>query len=322
MRRFWAYEENPGEPSVLRLEGPIAEESWWGDEVTPAVFRSELEAHPGDIEVYINSPGGDVIAATQIYTMLVEHAGNVTVKICGLAASAASIVAMAGTTVLMAPTAYMMIHDASSIAIGNSREMRHEADVLDEVDRGIRYAYRIKTGLRDSKLEQLMHDETWMSARTCIELGFADGYIVAVDPGEEPEEPEEPDEDDPDEDGDVLLRAVARMQCPAVAYSGRRQLAALRRQLRDEETLASANHAALDVLLNLREAHVIAANTLRADVIAGDPESDEAPQSDPSDNAPAPTRSGSPAAPAGSGNDATAIDAPALRRRKLALASL
>ena len=99
--RFWAYEEGaPGEPAVLRLDGVIASESWWGDEVTPAAFREELDAHPGDIVVYINSPGGDVIAGSQIYSMLIEHVGDVTVKIDGIAASAASVIAMAGTKVL------------------------------------------------------------------------------------------------------------------------------------------------------------------------------------------------------------------------------
>lgn len=249
-RRFWAYEEMPDAPAVLRLDGVIAEESWWGDEVTPKMFRDELDAHPGDIDVYINSPGGDVIAATQIYTMLQEHKGRVRVKIDGLAASAASIIAMAGDEVLMAPTAYMMIHNSSSIALGNKQDMRHEADVLDEVDKGIREAYRQKTGLRDSKLEEMMDAETWMSARTCIDLGFADGYIAA-DPDEEdePEEPEEdPDEEeeDPDNIEHVDRRVAARYRGhPAVAWSARGQMAGLRRALQNEEVLASANHEAL-----------------------------------------------------------------------------
>ncbi len=261
VRHFWNYDETPeGAPAVLRLEGPIDTETWWGDEVTPDYFRQELEAHPGDIEVYINSPGGDVIAASMIYTMLMEHKGRVTVKIEGIAASAASIVAMAGTTVRMAPTAYMMIHNASSIAWGNKHEMAHEAAVLDEIDRGIRDAYRLKTGLRDGRIEQLMEDETWMSARTCIELGFADGYIGA-DP-EEPEEPEEDPEEDPDEDGRDARQLHARMVAalrgsralPAVAYSGHRQLAALRQRLRDEEILASANHMSLKAQIRTDEA--------------------------------------------------------------------
>lgn len=308
---FWAYDDVPdGAPAVLRLEGPIDTETWWGDEVTPGMFREELEAHPGDIEVYINSPGGDVIAATQIYTMLVEHRGTVTVKIEGIAASAASIVAMAGTTVLMAPTAYMMIHDAMSIAIGNKRDMEHEAAVLDEIDAGIRDAYRLKTGLRDSKLAQMMEDETWMSARTCIDLGFADGYIGAAKPDEE--EPDEPDEDEPDEDDpdnieqidDRIAAALRGHALPAVAFSGRRQLAGLRKLLRDEETLASVNREALAALRRedaRRECDhdldgamgailssgirlgVIAGNDARIDELRLVEPDDEAPESDPED---------------------------------------
>lgn len=229
-RRFWDYDETPeGVPAVLRLEGPIDTETWWGDEVTPDYFRQELESHPGDIEVYINSPGGDVVAATMIYTMLMEHKGSVTVKIEGLAASAASIVAMAGTRVLMSPSAYMMIHNASSIAWGNKHEMEHEMAVLDEIDKGIRDAYHLKTGIRDGKLAEMMDDETWMSARTCIDLGFADGYIGAA-PEEEPEEPEAPEEE-PDEENPDNIEHLDRGRFPAVAYSGHRQAAALRRLL-------------------------------------------------------------------------------------------
>ena len=273
VRRFWAYDDAPpGEPAVLRLEGPISEETWWGDEATPQMFRDELEAHPGDVVVYINSPGGDVIAATQIYTMLVEHKGAVTVKIEGLAASAASIVAMAGDAVLMAPTAYMMIHDAGTIAMGNAEDLRQAADMLDEIDRGIRDAYRLKTGLRDSKLEQLMDDETWMSARTAIELGFADGYIGAAAPGE-PEEPEDPDEDDDDEDPDNVEHIDDRRPLPAVAFSGRRLSASLVAGLTAGLTagLVTSRHIA---------AQGVTAEALG--VAAGDPP-EEAPASDPTD---------------------------------------
>ena len=228
MSKFWNFTSktvtddagNSKQVGVLRIDGPIDTEVWWGDEVTPDSFRTELEAHPGDIEVYINSPGGNVIAASQIYTMLVEHKGNVVVKIEGIAASAASIIAMAGTTVLMAPVAYMMIHGASTIALGNEKDMRHEADVLSEIDKGIRDAYCLKTGLRESKIAQMMEDETWMSAKTCISLGFADGYI-----GKDNQEPET---DEKQEDAE---NASAAEKAPmlAVAWSGRKQFAALLR---------------------------------------------------------------------------------------------
>lgn len=232
--RFWAYDETgAGEPSVLRLEGPIAEESWWGDEVTPAAFRKELEAHPGDIVVYINSPGGDVIAASMIYTMLMEHKGNVTVRIEGLAASAASIIAMAGSRVEMSAPAYMMIHNASTIAWGNRHDLEKESQMLAEVDKGIREAYHIKTGLSDRKLTQLMDDETWMSSRTAVELGFADA-ILGADEDEDPDEdePEEPDEAEETEDRHAL---------PAVAWSPLRQWKNLERAVLFKAALDSVD---------------------------------------------------------------------------------
>ncbi len=123
----WARDETNPEERTLLLEGPIAEESWYGDEVTPAAFREELFSADGPIVISVNSPGGDTIAASQIYTMLREYPGNVTVKITGIAASAASVIAMAGTKVCMSPTAMMMIHNPFTIAMGDSEEMRRAA---------------------------------------------------------------------------------------------------------------------------------------------------------------------------------------------------
>lgn len=179
--RFWAFEEGggAGQPNTLRLEGPIAEESWWGDEVTPAQFRADLAAHPGDLTVYINSPGGDVVAGSLIYSMLREHNGKITVRIDGLAASAASVVAMAGDRVEMAPTAYMMIHNAATIALGNKADMQAAADMLAEVDRGIRTAYALKTGKSERELAKMMDAETWMSAPKALEDGFCDAICYA-----------------------------------------------------------------------------------------------------------------------------------------------
>lgn len=189
-KRFWAFDEGDPvtrQPNTLRLDGPIAEESWWGDEVTPAQFRADLENHPGDLVVYINSPGGDVVAGSMIYSMLREHSGRITVRIDGLAASAASVVAMAGDRVEMAPTAYMMIHNAATIAMGDNRAMRQAADMLDEVNRGIRTAYALKTGMSDRELAKMMDAETWMSAAKAVELGFCDAisYAESVDAARE-----------------------------------------------------------------------------------------------------------------------------------------
>ena len=121
MKKFWNWktiQNNKDEPteSVLFLNGTIAEESWFDDDVTPMIFKEELNQHQGDITVWINSPGGDCIAAAQIYNLLMEHKGNVTVKIDGIAASAASVIAMAGTTVLMSPVAMLMIHNPMTVA--------------------------------------------------------------------------------------------------------------------------------------------------------------------------------------------------------------
>lgn len=219
---FWAFEEGggAGQPNTLRLEGPIAEESWWGDEVTPAQFRADLSAHPGDLTVYINSPGGDVVAGSLIYSMLKEHEGQITVRIDGLAASAASVVAMAGDRVEMAPTAYMMIHNAATIAMGNKADMQAAAEMLAEIDRGIRTAYALKTGKSERELAKMMDAETWMSAAKALE----DGFIDAISYGEPlPAAPE--DATTADGTARVLqahLHAGDRIR-PAVAYSARRQ---------------------------------------------------------------------------------------------------
>jgi ATP-dependent Clp protease protease subunit len=159
---------------TLFLNGTIAEESWFDDDVTPQLFKDELNSGTGDITVWINSPGGDCVAAAQIYNMLMDYKGNVTVKIDGLAASAASVIAMAGTEVLMAPTALLMIHNPMTVAFGNSAEMQKAIDMLASVKDSILNAYEIKTGLSRTKLSHLMDAETWMDANKAIELGFAD----------------------------------------------------------------------------------------------------------------------------------------------------
>lgn len=179
-RKFWKFlNDIPDEETVLRLDGPIANESWFGDEVMPALFLSELNAHPGDLTVWINSPGGDVFAASQIYTMLMDHKGNVTVKIDGIAASAASVIAMAGGEVFMSPTSMIMIHNPMTLAFGWKDEMEKAVDVLDEVKASIINAYELKTGLSRNKISRLMDEETWMNARKAKELGFCDAILFS-----------------------------------------------------------------------------------------------------------------------------------------------
>lgn len=182
-RKFWNWIKNQDESgSVMRtlfLNGEISDETWYGDEVTPKLFKDELESGTGPISVWINSPGGDVFAAAQIYNMLMDYPYDVTVKIDGLAASAASVIVMAGTTVEMSPVAMMMIHNPATIAIGDSEEMKKAVKMLDEVKESIVNAYEIKTGLAREKISKLMDAESWFNAKKAVELGFADKILFA-----------------------------------------------------------------------------------------------------------------------------------------------
>ena len=194
------------------LNGTIAEESWFDDDVTPALFRSDLENGTGDITVWVNSPGGDCFAAAQIYNMLRDYKGKVTVKVDGLAASAASVIAMAGDTVLVSPVSMIMIHNPSTVAMGDTAEMQKAIQMLTEVKDSIINAYQAKTGLSRNKLSKLMDEETWMDAGKAVELGFADGVIerdelygskaVPVPDEDSTDEKPDADKEDPDKDSD------------------------------------------------------------------------------------------------------------------------
>lgn len=187
-RKFWNWiknqDESGSEMRTLFLNGEISDETWYGDEVTPKLFKDELGAGNGPITVWINSPGGDVFAAAQIYNMLMDYPYDVTVKIDGLAASAASVIAMAGTTVEMSPVAMMMIHNPATIAIGDSEEMKKAVKMLDEVKESIMNAYEIKTGLARDKISKLMDAESWFNAKKAVELGFADKILFADGQGD------------------------------------------------------------------------------------------------------------------------------------------
>lgn len=182
-KKFWNWktiknQEQETEERILELHGTIAEESWFDDEVTPQLFKEELNAGSGNITVWINSPGGDCIAAAQIYNMLSNYQGKVTVKIDGIAASAASVIAMAGDMVLVSPVSMLMIHNPATVAWGDHTEMQKAVEMLSEVKESIINAYVLKTGLSRSKLSHLMDTETWMDANKAVELGFADGIMT------------------------------------------------------------------------------------------------------------------------------------------------
>ena len=207
-RKFWNWVKNEGELSeerTLFLNGEISDETGYGDEVTPKLFKDELNEGSGDITVWINSPGGDVFAAAQIYNMLRDYKGHVTVKIDGLAASAASVIAVAGDTVLVSPVAMMMIHNPATLVMGNTKDMEAAIAMLNEVKESILNAYVDKTGLSRNKLSQMMDDTTWLSPGKAIELGFADKILFDKEDNKQlkksdkeirPDESDEPDEGD------------------------------------------------------------------------------------------------------------------------------
>ena len=185
MKKFWNWKKKAvnlesgqeAEERILFMNGVIAEDSWFDDDVTPALFKDELNAGTGDITLWINSPGGDCVAAAQIFNMLSEYPGKVTVKIDGLAASAASVIAMAGTEVWMSPVSMMMIHNPATVAWGDHSEMKKAMELLDAVKESIINAYVRKTGQSRAKLSHLMDAETWMDANKAVELGFADDIL-------------------------------------------------------------------------------------------------------------------------------------------------
>ena len=201
MKKFWNWKnkkvknqktQEETTQRTLFLNGTIAEESWFDDDVTPQLFKDELNSGSGDITVWINSPGGDCVAAAQIYNMLMDYKGNVTVKIDGIAASAASVIAMAGSKVLVSPVSMLMIHNPATIAFGDTAEMEKTIDMLNQVKESIINAYEIKTGMSRAKISHLMDAETWMDAHKAIELGFADEMMKRnILPDEEAENEEE-----------------------------------------------------------------------------------------------------------------------------------
>lgn len=183
--KFWNVVKNEETGAVeIRIEGPIQmEESLWAwlfgeEEQTAKGIREEIRKMDGqDITVWINSNGGECIAASVIYTALREHKGKVTVKIDGSAISAASVIAMAGDEILMSPTSVMMIHNPLTCAEGEVKDMEKAIEVLTEVKETIINAYAAKTGKPREEISRLMDDETWMGAKKAVDLGFADGIL-------------------------------------------------------------------------------------------------------------------------------------------------
>ncbi len=184
MRAFWnvAKNEETGE-NELRIDGPIRMEQGFWDwlfdkpDRSATALEKAIKAMKGNITVWINSNGGEVFAASVIYTALKAHKGKVTVKVDGTAISAGSVIAMSGDKILMSPTSVMMIHNPLTYAEGEVKDMQKAIDILAEVKESILNAYTKKTGLSKDIISAYMDEEKWMSADTAIELGFADGKL-------------------------------------------------------------------------------------------------------------------------------------------------
>ncbi len=175
---FWQFRNAANEPKTgeLLLYGVISSVSWWEDDVTPKQFKQDLDAL-GDIselKVYINSDGGDVFAGQAIHSMLKRHSAHKTVYIDGLAASIASVIAMAGDTIVMPRNAMMMVHNPWTFAWGDSNDFRKMAETLDQIRESIVAAYQDKSGMEPDAIRELCDAETWFTADEAVEKGFAD----------------------------------------------------------------------------------------------------------------------------------------------------
>lgn len=172
------------EEFAIRIDGPIGE-GLFSEGVTVQTVRGLLAGRESeDVTVWINSPGGDVIEGSAIYTALKEHKGKVTVKIDGIAASAASVIAMGGDEVLMSPSSYLMIHRASTIAWGNVDEMDEASRQLQAVDEGLIDVYQARTHLSRNKIREMLEQETFLNSSAAVKLGFADGVLYSDKPEE------------------------------------------------------------------------------------------------------------------------------------------
>jgi ATP-dependent protease ClpP protease subunit len=184
---FWNFrnaEDTESGETELELYGPISEFSWYGDEVTPKLFKEQLYSKGGGnpVTVRLNSPGGDLIAASVISSTIRDYPGKVTIKIDGLAASAAVMVAIGGDVVKITASAYMMIHDPAVGLLGyfSVDELKGLIDELKVIKNGIIEGYMAKTKMEAEKLSKLMNDVTYMTASEAVSYGFADEVITGA----------------------------------------------------------------------------------------------------------------------------------------------
>ena len=179
--KFYNFEKINDEKAAIYIYGDIVSEKWWSDspDVDPKTFKDEL-AELGDvneIDVHINSFGGEVYAGFAIHNLLKQHKATINVYIDGIAASIASVIAMAGDKIYMPKTALMMIHNCWTWTSGNSKELRKTAEDMDKVGEAIKSSYLNKVNITKEELERLLDDESLMTAEECLNKGFIDEII-------------------------------------------------------------------------------------------------------------------------------------------------
>lgn len=174
---------------VLTLSGPVAQTSIFADEtINSRDIAEALDDVDKDVLIRLNSPGGDAFQGIEIYNYLKSHLSHITVEVTALAASAASIIAMAADELVMSKGASLMIHEAATIAIGNKADVKKTLNALETVDASILEIYKDKTGLGDKEIEQLMTAETWFTAKDAVDKGFADKLKDTVETPKETQE--------------------------------------------------------------------------------------------------------------------------------------
>ena len=175
MNNYWEVRNQAGDRAELRIYGVIENESFFLDDVTPSAVLEALDGVTApEMDVRINSPGGNVFAGMAIYNGIHNHPARATVYVDGLAASAASMIAMAGDTIIMGNAALMMVHNPLALIAGDAAELRKEAAVLDKIADTAASVYSARSGLSMDRVRELMDAETWMDSRDAIALGFAD----------------------------------------------------------------------------------------------------------------------------------------------------
>jgi len=164
--------------NTITIYEPIGYDYWTGEGVTAKRIAAALRAiGDKDVVVNINSPGGNFFEGVTIYNLLRNHKAKVTVQVLGLAASAASVIAMAGDDILMGDGAFLMIHNAWAVAIGNRHDMREAADHLEPIDAAMASVYAARAGISKPDAAEMMDKETWLNAEAAVNDGFATGYL-------------------------------------------------------------------------------------------------------------------------------------------------